>query len=138
MDFSLDITKRIKDNRGSLVEVMRVHDIEKYASSFGHIFYVTFDFPEVIRGNHYHKKQHEFYVLISGKICVVMEDVKTKKRKELILDADKNEVERLRVGPNIAHALYNISPKAVLLSYYSNPYNEHDNDTFHYTVHPQL
>lgn len=122
MDITVEILKKHTDKRGSIMEFLTAKDVKKLGG-YGHMFIATFDSPGKIRGNHYHEKQHEYYAIISGTIKVVLFDMKTKKRKTITMSADDRKFKKLRIGPLIAHAAYNITPTAVLLSYFKYPYD---------------
>lgn len=117
MDFKTASFKRYKDDRGSLIVFLRESDLDDAKKKFGQIYFVTFSKKGVIRGNHYHKKWHEWFGVISGRVKVVLEDVRTGKRKEIVLSAKKNQYTRLETGPYIAHAIQSLSNTASLLSY---------------------
>ena len=111
------------DQKGSIAELLTSADIKKHNNLFGHLFFVTFKNNQSIRGNHYHQKTHEYYILLSGKIRVMLFDVKSKKKKSITLLSNSNITSWLRIGPNIAHACHSLSPKTVMLGYFSKAYN---------------
>lgn len=123
--------------QGKLVEFIAVQDVERHNKKFGHLFFVTFDNRKVIRGNHYHKKHHEYYIALSGKIKVVLKDLESGKKKSVTLSAEKGNYKRLRIGPHIAHAACSVSPRATLLAYYGDPYNPKKLDTYPYQLMKQ-
>lgn len=133
MDITVDILERHTDSRGSIMEFLTAKEVEKLGG-YGHMFVATFDSPKKIRGNHYHEKQHEFYAIVSGKIKVVLYDLKTKKKKIVTMDASSKKFKRLRIGPMIAHACFNITPTAVLVSYFKYPYNSKKPDAIFHPV----
>lgn len=123
MDIDLKKLPFFSDPRGNLVELLTFEDIKRYKGLFGHLFFVTFKNNKSIRGNHYHKITHEYYIPIYGRIKVILKDLKTKKRKIVILSADKKKIIRLRIGPNIAHVCYGLTPNAFMIGYFSNHYD---------------
>ena len=133
MNISLDLIKGYSDKRGRIAEIFTLSDLVRHNSKFGHLFLVTFDEEKALRGNHYHAKKHEYYIVIEGKIKVVLLDVKTKERKVLILKPQKDKYQKLRIGPNIAHACYNLTPKAIMIGYFSHPYHK-NKDTISYKI----
>lgn len=125
-------TKTVK--KGSLVEFLDIGEIIQHKKRFGHLFFVSFEDNQTIRGNHYHKLQHEYYIVLEGKVKVVLVDIDSKKRKEVTLSAVNNQFKRLRIGPRIAHATYSLTPKATMLGYYSRPFNPDKVDTVPYVI----
>lgn len=136
-DNNMDIDNKFiaikTDSRGDIGELLTVKDIKKYNNQFGHVFFVTFKTPKAIRGNHYHSKNHEYYIVLVGKVKVILIDIKSKKKKKLTLSSQKGKMSRLRIGPNIAHACYSLNSKSVMLCYLSHPY-DNGIDTIKYNV----
>lgn len=126
MDFKITTFKRYKDDRGSLIVFLKESDLNDAKKKFGQIYFVTFSKKGVVRGNHYHKKWHEWFGVVSGRVKVVVEDVRTGKRKELILSAKKDQYTRLETGPYIAHAIQSLSNTASLLSYADGEWSSED------------
>lgn len=116
------------DERGFLVEFLKREELKKNEREFAHIYLATIH-PNSVRGNHYHTKQNEFFIILSGKAAITLEDIKTKKRKEIILDASDENLIRVRFGPYIAHAIKNISDETVYLAAYgTKPYDPKKRD----------
>ena len=113
-----------------MVEVLRKNELDK--SQFGHLFYVTFANKTAIRGNHYHKKTYEYYIVVQGRMIVLLKDIKSGEEKKLIMRAQDRE--RLRIDPFVAHASYSLSRKTVLLAYNSLAYSKMKPDTFTYKL----
>lgn len=134
MDISIQTLKINNDKRGTLVEFLTAKEINKYKAKFGHSFFATFENERAIRGNHYHVKQNEYYCILHGKIVVFLKDIKTGETKKVVLSAENKKFKKLRIGPNIVHACYNLSPKAILLGYFSLPYDVVNNDTIPYIL----
>lgn len=130
MDIEIKTIQGKKDTRGTIFEFLTAKDLKK--EYFGHLFVATFDSTDAIRGNHYHKTQHEFYLVVSGKVKVILVDIHSKKRRSIIMSS-RNPA-RLRIGPHIAHAAYSLTPSAVLLSYFKLPYNAAKPDATYYEV----
>lgn len=120
------------DSKGTLVELIDAQEIEKHNDSFGHLFFVSFSGKKNIRGNHYHKKKHEYYMVISGTVVVILVDIKTLEKRKIILSAELDKLQRLRIGPNVAHACYG-SPRARMVVYFSDLFKK-DKDTYEYLV----
>lgn len=129
MDYKIEYFEKYNDKRGQLVVFLRNRDLENNQKALGQIYFVTFDKKNSIRGNHYHKKWREWFGVVSGRLKAVIMDIKTKEKKEFILDgSDTDKYIRLEIGPNIAHAFKNISNKASLLNYSDKEWSA--NDTF--------
>lgn len=133
MDIDLIKLKSHSVKQGNLTEFITIEDVERHHKKFGHLFYVTFENKKTVRGNHYHKKHHEYYIVLSGSVKVVMLELKTKKKKTVTLDSEKGFT-RLRIGPNIAHAAFSVTSKATLLAYYGDPHDSKKIDTFQYDL----
>lgn len=134
MDIDVTKLKSHTVKNGKLVEFIAVEDTTRHNKKFGHLFFVTFDNKKIIRGNHFHKKHHEYYIALSGKVKVILKDIETNKKKTILLSAEKGIYKRLRIGPHIAHAAFSVTPKAELLAYYGDPYNPKKTDTYPYEL----
>jgi len=132
MDFKIEKFDKYSDSRGDLIVFLRDNDLDKKYKKFGQIYFVTFEKEGSVRGNHYHKQWREWFGIVSGRVEVYLEDVRTKERKELILNAKYKSYVRLEIGPYIAHAFRNTSKNASLLNYTNLPWKE--GDTFPYEV----
>ena len=117
MDYKIDFIEKHDDQRGHLVVFLKNMDLRDNFKNFGQIYFVTFDKKNVVRGNHYHKKWREWFGVVTGKVEVVLKDVKTGEVKKLIIDSRADKYSRLEIGPNIAHAFRNLSDEASLLNY---------------------
>jgi dTDP-4-dehydrorhamnose 3,5-epimerase-like enzyme len=130
------VTQCIKhtDQRGYLVEFLKDNELADADKAFGQIYFVTFEKPHQVRGNHYHTRISEWFGVAYGSLQVVLEDVKTKERVEFELTSDDKTFTRLTIGPYIAHAFRNLTPTAVLLDYSNTPYDEKDHDRNRYML----
>ncbi len=131
MDYKVTTFKRIKDKRGGLIVFLRESELDDAKKRFGQIYFVTFNKKGVVRGNHYHKKWHEWFGVVTGRVKVVLEDVRTGERDELILSAAKDRYMRLETGPYIAHAIVSLTNTASLLSYADNEWKDQSDTHFH-------
>ena len=122
MDYIKVKKPKHSDERGQLVKFLTRKELAKNVP-LGHIYFVTFAKKGVVRGNHYHHKKDEYFGITYGRIKLIIEDVKTKKRKSFILNADSPQFVRIKIGPNIAHAVESLSSKAVLIDYFPLFYN---------------
>ena len=117
MDYKIDLIEKHDDQRGHLVVFLKNSDLNKELKEFGQIYFVTFNKPSVIRGNHYHKKWREWFGVVTGKVEVILKDINTGEIVNLIIDSESDKYTRLEIGPNIAHAFRNLSDEASLLNY---------------------
>lgn len=131
MDYKVTTFKRIKDKRGGLIVFLRESELDDAKKRFGQIYFVTFNKKGVVRGNHYHKKWHEWFGVVTGRVKVVLEDVRTGERDELVLSAAKDRYVRLETGPYIAHAIISLTNTASLLSYADNEWKDQSDTHFH-------
>lgn len=124
------ITKSVKriDERGFLVEFLKGDEVSSAQKKLGQIYFVTFEKKGMIRGNHYHKKKDEWFVAVRGRLRVVLEDIKSKERHELIIDGDTEEYKRVFIGRNVAHSFQSLTRKAEMINYASKPYHREDAD----------
>jgi dTDP-4-dehydrorhamnose 3,5-epimerase-like enzyme len=133
------ITQCLKhtDSRGFLVEFLKNSELSQENKPFGQIYFVTFEKPNQLRGNHYHTKFSEWFGVAYGTLQVILEDVKTKERVDFVLSGDDKTFTRLNIGPYIAHVFRNLSPTAVLLDYCNKEYDPDNNDRNPYIlIHP--
>lgn len=69
------VLKCIPDSRGRLMEILRCDDT--IFKKFGQV-YLTTVYPGVVKGWHYHKKQVDNFVCVSGMIKLVLYDNRKK------------------------------------------------------------
>lgn len=134
MDYSIIECSTFRDARGVLVEFLRADELQAKHQSFGQIYCVTFDRPNQVRGNHFHTRGTEWFGVVEGRLQVVLEDTRSKEREEFILESDAEKFVQLRVGPHVAHAFRNLSPRAVLVDYSSTQYDREDPDRTTYIL----
>lgn len=117
MDFKLETIERHDDKRGKLIILLKKKDLPKKERTFGEVFYITFSKKGISRANHYHNNWREWFIVVSGKIQVNLEDLKSKRQVSFTLDSKSKDLKRLEVGPLIAHSFKSLSKDAVLLNY---------------------
>jgi dTDP-4-dehydrorhamnose 3,5-epimerase len=117
LNFKLTKFKSFSDKRGKLIVFLKESELHSAKKKFGQIYFVTFNKRGAVRGNHYHKKWYEWFGIVEGKVKVIIEDVRTKKRKQITLSAEKDKYIRIETGPYIAHAIVSLTKRASLLSY---------------------
>lgn len=132
MDYKLEKFEKFKDDRGDLIVFLRESQLDDAKKKFGQIYLVTFKKKGVVRGNHYHKKWHEWFGIIAGKVTCVLYDVRTGKKKKMTLDAQADKYIRLEVGPYIAHAFKSLTSYAALVNYADSEWNS--KDSFQITI----
>ena len=117
MDVRIDEFEVHEDDRGRLVVFQRHRDLPDDLRTFGQIYFVTFDRPGVVRGNHYHRRWREWFGVVSGQLEVALRDVRSGEERKLLLDSDEDRYSRLEVGPWVAHAFRCVTDSAALLNY---------------------
>jgi dTDP-4-dehydrorhamnose 3,5-epimerase len=103
--------KVIADERGYLMEMLRADDA--FFKKFGQV-YLTVAYPGVVKGWHYHKKQTDHFVAVSGMVKVVLHD----RRKDSKTHGETNEFFMgelnpilLVIPPLVAHGMKGIGTK---------------------------
>lgn len=132
INFKITKFRSITDERGKLIVFLQTKELDKKHKNFGQIYFVTFAKKGAIRGNHYHKKWHEWFGVVEGKVLVKIEDVRTKKKKQITLSAQRDKYIRIETGPFIAHAIKSLTKNATLLSYAESQWDK--NDTHYYKL----
>jgi UDP-2-acetamido-3-amino-2,3-dideoxy-glucuronate N-acetyltransferase len=85
-------------------------------------YFIVFDVPsKEVRGEHAHKKLHQFLVCVKGSCAVVVDD--GERREEFLLDRPNIGI---HIPPMIWATQYKYSSDAVLLVLASEPYDAHD------------
>jgi len=130
MRYKIKELKIHSDERGWLVEMLKRNEIKEDIKQI----YVATIKPGCVRGNHYHLKRIEWFMIIKGEVEFCLEDIKTKERVCLKLSSKKPEV--ITVFPKIAHAVKNIGKEtSYLVSAQNTIYNPQDPDTFPYLIY---
>lgn len=132
MDYKIEKFEKHGDRRGQLVVFLGNSNLLQKDKQFGQIYFVTFSTKGIIRGNHYHKFWREWFGVVTGKVQVVLEDVRTKEKVEFFLEGDSSKYVRLETGPYISHAFKSITDEASLLNYANGEWHPHD--TFEYIL----
>jgi dTDP-4-dehydrorhamnose 3,5-epimerase len=78
------ILKRIPDERGRLMEILRNDD--DMFTGFGQV-YMTTTYPRVVKAWHYHKKQNDYITCVKGMLKLVLYD----DRKKSLTHGEINE-----------------------------------------------
>lgn len=118
------------DNRGFLLKVVENAFIGR--AMFGELYMISFKNKQ-IRGNHYHKKTTEWFVVIKGNLRLILQHSRTKKKEVILLSSDDPRC--VRIDPLIAHSLEPVDGRQTLmLAYSSKKYNALSPDTYKYVV----
>lgn len=88
--------------------------------------YLTMANPGEWRANHYHYKTAEWFTIFEGEAKIILEDINSKEKLELLINAVNPKT--LYVPPGIAHVFINTSPinKMMLIAYAENTYDPAD------------
>lgn len=100
--------------------------LQKFKNNYSYV--IDFSEKNDVAGNHYHKKKHEIFIPLQGRIKVYLKNVITEKKEEINLS--KNSC--LSIPPGIAHAAVAKTARAILLVIASSPSTEEDE--FEYTL----
>ena len=116
--------KLLTDSRGWFLKVL--NGFEEFLPNHIGESYITMAQPGEWRANHYHYKTAEWFTIFKGKSKVILEDIETKERIELMADA--LEPKTIFVPPGIAHVFINTDEKEqlMLIAYAENKYDPHD------------
>ncbi|MDP8261879.1 MAG: dTDP-4-dehydrorhamnose 3,5-epimerase family protein [Candidatus Ancaeobacter aquaticus] len=111
-------TKKLKvlpDERGRLMEILR-NDEEMFIK-FGQV-YLTTAYPGAVKGWHYHKKQTDHFVVISGMMKVVLFDQRekspTSEEVNEFFMGEHNPM-LLSIPPGVVHGFKCISEKEAVV-----------------------
>lgn len=91
------------DERGWFMKAITGFE-DEISADIGEIYF-TAAIPGQVKGKHYHIKANEWFTLIVGKAVLVLEDVNTKERMELVLDSQSPQT--VHIPPLVAHAVEN-------------------------------
>lgn len=131
------ITKvpKFEDERGYLIEFLKHREMDMDSEKFGQIYIATIKKGHV-RGNHYHVKKRECFTIMAGKARIVLEDVHTKERREVLTDANNDQmVTKVEFGPGIAHAIQALGDQeSIVVSYNDIQYDENKEDDIRYMI----
>ncbi len=123
-NYPMKLTKHT-DNRGSFVEVVR-------AQTSGQYSYSTTK-PGITRGNHYHTRKAERFIVISGKASIQLRKVGTDKVIDYHLDGENPSFVDMPIW--YTHNITNTGDTELLTLFWINePYDQADPDTFFETV----
>lgn len=117
------------DERGWLVEMLKRNELKKEIKQIN----VATIKPGGIRGNHYHLKRTEWFLIIRGKAEFYLADLKTEEKVCFKISPNKATV--ITVFPKIAHAVKNSGKGiAYLVEAQNTIYNPKNPDTFPHLI----
>ncbi|MBI3619793.1 dTDP-4-dehydrorhamnose 3,5-epimerase family protein [Candidatus Roizmanbacteria bacterium] len=125
MDFSIENCETHSDKRGKLIVFLKSAELVPEKTGFGQIYYASFSKKGVVRGNHYHKRISEWFVVVSGTLKMTVRDMRTGETRTLIMSA-RQKSRQIKIGPYIAHAFQSLSSRAVLLNYSDRQWSKKD------------
>lgn len=127
--------KVIPDERGRLMEMVRADD-ENFVQ-FGQV-YMTTAYPGVVKGWHYHEKQYDNMVVVSGMMKIVLYDRRPDSKTHGEVNeffAGQHNPLRITIPPGVCHGFKCISTEeAMVINTVSEPYNYAKPDEFR--IHP--
>lgn len=132
MDFKIEKFDKHNDRRGQLVVFLQNRNLPTTTKEFGQIYFVTFDQQNTIRANHYHKRWREWFGIVTGRIEVVVSDIRTGIKETIILDEKSEKYIRLEIGPGVAHVFRSLTKTASLLNYTDTEWTS--DDTFEHII----
>ena len=124
------------EKKGMLTCFLRKSDLTEkdITSEFQQIYCSTIPIGAT-RGNHVHKIKKEFFMVTSGKVKLMLEDIGTKERKEIIIDSKERPLKRVWIGTGTAHNLTNISDEVVnVVEYVSLAFDPKNPDRYEYII----
>lgn len=108
------------DPRGSLVEAFKL-------PTDGQIFYVIAN-PLETRGNHYHLRKSETFLVIYGSATIVVKDRETGNLMEAIVSGSRPL--SVKIVPNHTHSITASDEGAIFMVWVDERFNEKDPDTY--------
>ena len=117
------------DNRGFLIEFLR--EDERILNFKGQVYASTIS-PGDVRGNHYHTQKTEIFCVIKGKLKVLVQQINSDNVDEYILDSEQDNIDRIMVLPNYAHAFINIGEEQAILLAWGNKVHDHSGPDQYY------
>lgn len=117
-----------EDVRGALIQ----NESAEIRNKMKH-FFVSTSKEGVVRGQHYHTKKVEWFLVIKGSAKIYFEDINTHEKDNLNLSESDPQI--VEVPPLVAHSIKNTGNKEmVLLAIVNEPLDNKNPDTFPYKV----
>lgn len=128
--------KVIPDERGRLMEMVRCDDEE--FGEFGQV-YMTTCYEGVVKGWHYHRKQHDYMSVVSGMLKIVLYDNRdgspTRGEVNEFFAGIHNPV-RVHIPPGVCHGFKCVGGgEAIVVNTVTEPYDYDDPDEFRIDPH---
>lgn len=119
------------DSRGELKKVIKKNMLLQ-DKSVGEI-YVLYTNKDSVRGNHYHKRNIEYFAVIKGTATIALKDLEKGDSLVLRVSADDDIV--IKVPEKVAHGFRNDEEEdLVILAVATEQYDPGDNDTYSYKL----
>lgn len=113
------------DERGILYEIIKDSEIDESVMQV----YFSKSNPGAVRGNHYHKRKVEWFMIPYGKTRLFLKDNETGEEQKLILSEDKPTI--VKMYPGVSHAIQNIgNGESMLIAITNEVFNPEDPDTY--------
>ena len=107
--------KLLKDDRGWFLKTMT--GLENQLPNHTGEIYFTSAKPGQAKGGHYHPIAQEWFTMIVGQGVLVLEDIESKERMEIAMDAQKPET--IYIPPRIAHIVENRAGEDYIMCAYT-------------------
>ena len=126
----------IPDERGRLFEMLRRD--EPLFTKFGQVYCTTVN-AGIIKGWHYHKKQIDHFVCVSGMIKLVVYDGRSRSSTKGLINEffmGTHNPLLIRIPAGVYHGFKGISsPEAIVINISTEPYNRHRPDEYRLDPH---
>lgn len=116
----LQLLEPKEDSRGTLVEAYKF-------PNDGQLFYVK-AFPGEMRGNHYHLRKTERFLVIDGAAEIISRDRDTGNVMKVVANGTRPLV--VTIPPNNTHSITALDDGCLFLVWVDEQFNEKDADTF--------
>jgi dTDP-4-dehydrorhamnose 3,5-epimerase len=128
--------KVLPDERGRLMEMLRADD--KLFIKFGQV-YMTTVYPGVVKAWHYHKKQHDSFVVVRGMLKLVLFDNRDNSPTKGLINeffmGDHHQI-LVQIPPMVYHGFKGISvDETIVINAPTEVYNYADPDEFRIPAH---
>ena len=111
---------------------------EEFFEKFGQV-YMTTAFPGVVKGWHYHKKQHDNMVVVKGMMKIVLFDDREKSPTRGEVNeffAGMHNPVRITIPPGVCHGFKCISSEeAIVINTVTEPYDYDNPDEYRFPPH---
>ncbi len=125
--------QKLIDQRGWFLKIINGHESD-LPSHTGEVYSILAN-PGESRANHYHRVAQEWFTLIQGQAQLQLEDVYTRERMLIRLDA--KDPRTIFIPNNIAHSIVNLGCEPYILIAYSDQLYD-PIDTIPYELVPAL